>query len=199
MEWNHFVSKILALSKTGLKFSKDPYALENYAELRDLAMNQIHETSQVPEGFVLYPKDAYPTPNVSVRIVIFNEQGQLLMVQEAQDGKYCIPGGWCDVYESARENAVKEVHQETGLHVEIDRLLAVFQRDLYKEIPTMVSEYVLYFSAKVTGGELQSNHEILSVAYYDLNDLPILSRKTSPGELHKALEVYQKQLDVYFD
>lgn len=199
MEWNAFISKILAISKTGLKFSKDPYALENYEELRQLALTQIRDTSIPPEGFVLYPKDAYPTPSVSVRVVVFNDEGQLLMVQERDDDRYTVPGGWCDVYESARENGVKEVLQETGLKVETDRLLAVFQRELYKDFPTMISEYVLYFSAHVMGGELRHNHETLSAGWEDPSDLPPLSRKTSPFELSKALEVYSGKLDVYFD
>jgi len=199
MQWNHFVSKIIALSKVGLKYSKDPYALENYEELHALALQQVLETSNPESGFVLYPKDAYPTPNVSVRVIVFNEHHELLMVQEREDQLYCVPGGWCDVFESAQENAIKEVKQETGLDVEVDRLLAVFMRDRYKPKATMVSEYCLYFSAHQVGGTLQHNHETLSVAYYDLNNLPILSLKTSEEELQIALDVAHEKRPVYFE
>lgn len=199
MQWNHFVSKIIALSKVGIKYSKDPYALENYEELHTLALQQVTELSNPESGFVLYPKEAYPTPNISVRIIVFNENHELLMVQERDDGLYCVPGGWCDVFESAQENAIKEVKQETGLEVKIDRLLGVFMRDRHKPKASMVSEYGLYFSAHVVGGVLQHNHETLSVAYYDLNNLPVLSRKTSDYELTTALEVAHEMRPVYFE
>ena len=199
MEWNQFVSKILAFSKVGIKYSQDPYALENYHELEALATLQITEQKLIGETVTLYPKEAYPTPNVSVRIIIFNEKGQLLMVQEAQDHKFAPPGGWCDVFESPKENALKEVKQETGLDAKIDRLLGVFMRDNYKERATMVSEYCMYFQATVIGGTLQHNHELVGIGYYDLDDLPVLSGKTSHFELHTALSVALNKTEPYVD
>lgn len=199
MEWNHFLSKLLALSKVGLKFSKDPYALENYQELNDLVILQCQEIEQCVDPIKLYPKDAYPTPNVSVRIIIFNENLELLMVKERSDEKYAVPGGWCDVFESARENAIKEVKQETNLDVSLIRLLGILQRDLYKPKPSMVSEYVLYFLAKVEGGTLAYNHELMDIGYYALDALPPLSFKTTEMELRRMLDVAILGKDVEFD
>lgn len=199
MEWNHFLSKLLAISKIGLKFSKDPYALENYQEMQDLVLQQAREVNQPIDVVKLFPKDTYPTPNVSVRIMIFNENNELLMVQEKSDGAYTVPGGWCDVFESTRQNAIKETKQETGLDVEIIRLLAVMQRELYKSKPTMISEYVFYFSAEVKGGTLAFNHELLDIGFFDYQALPVLSLKTSKRELDIAMDVLKHQKDVYFD
>lgn len=199
MEWNHFLSKLLAISKIGLKFSKDPYALENYQEMQDLVLQQADEVNQPIDVVKLYPKDTYPTPNVSVRIMIFNEKNELLMVQEKTDGAYAVPGGWCDVFESTRQNAIKETKQETGLDVEIVRLLAVMQRELYKSKPTMISEYVFYFLAEVKGGTLAFNHELLDIGFFDYQALPVLSFKTSKRELDIAMDVLKHQKDVYFD
>jgi 8-oxo-dGTP diphosphatase len=199
MEWNQFLSKLLSISKIGLKFSKDPYALENYQELQDIVLLQAEEMHQPIDMVKLYPKDTYPTPNVSVRIMIFNEQNQLLMVQEKSDNGYGVPGGWCDVFESARQNAIRETKQETGLDVEIVRLCAVMQRELYKSKPTMISEYVFYFLAEVKGGVLEYNHELLDIGYFDYDTLPVLSYKTSRRELDIALDVIKHHKDVYFD
>lgn len=199
MEWNHFLSKLLSISKIGLKFSKDPYALENYQELQDLVVLQSQEIDQIIDPVKLYPKDTYPTPNVSVRVMIFNEKNQLLMVQEKSDNGYAVPGGWCDVFESARQNAIKEAKQETGLDVEIVRLCAVMQRELYKSKPTMISEYVLYFLAEIKGGSLAYNHELSDIGFFDYNALPVLSFKTSQRELDIAMDVIRHQKDVYFD
>lgn len=199
MEWNQFLSKLLSISKIGLKFSKDPYALENYQELQDLVVLQSQEVNQIIDPVKLYPKDTYPTPNVSVRVMIFNEKNQLLMVQEKSDNGYAVPGGWCDVFESARQNAIKEAKQESGLDVEIVRLLAVMQRELYKSKPTMISEYVLFFLAEIKGGNLAYNHELSDIGFFDYHALPVLSFKTSQRELDIAMDVIRHQKDVYFD
>lgn len=199
MEWNHFLSKLLSISKIGLKFSKDPYALENYQELQDLVIQQSQEVNQPIDVVKLYPKDTYPTPNVSVRIMVFNEKNQLLMVQEKSDQGYAVPGGWCDVFESPKQNAIKEVKQETGLDVEIVRLCAIMQRELYKSKPTMISEYVMYFLAEIKGGDLQFNHELMDIGFFDYDALPVLSLKTSKRELEIAMDVIKHHKDVYID
>ena len=199
MKWNEFLAKVLAISRIGLKFSKDPYALENYEELHTLALQQLNELHETPEASLPYQRDIYPTPNISVRVLIFNEKQELLMGQERSDGAYAVPGGWCDVFESPGDNARKEVLQETGLSVKIDKVLIILRRELYREYASMISEYVIYFSATVLEGELKHNHEIISLGYFPLDQLPPLSRKMTEAELRKALDVYLNKTDVVFD
>jgi 8-oxo-dGTP diphosphatase len=190
MTYAEFVAKVLAISRIGLKFSKDEYALENYRELQTLAKSQLKDEHGFTDIDIPYQKDIYPTPSISVRVIIFNDQGQLLMGQEISDGGYAVPGGWCDLFESPTETAVKEVLQETGLHVKIDRMLALLRRDLYRISPALISEYVIYFSATIDGGCLTPNHEILRLGFFDLDQLPPTSRKMTLPELNKALDCY---------
>jgi 8-oxo-dGTP diphosphatase len=199
MKWNEFVAKVLAISRIGLKFSKDPFALENYEELHTLALNQLKELHETPEESLPYQRDIYPTPNISVRVLVFNEKQELLMGQEKSDGAYAVPGGWCDVFESPGEGAHKEVLQETGLDVRIDKVLCILRRELYREYSSMISEYVIYFSATIVGGALKNNHEIISLGYFPIDNLPPLSRKMTEKELRIALNVLLNQTDVVFD
>ena len=199
MRYHEFVARVLAISRVGLKFSKDPYALENYDELHALATQQLKDEHGFTDIDLPYQRDVYPTPSISVRVIVFNEQGQLLMGQERSDGGYAVPGGWCDVFESPSETAVKEVLQETGYHVKIDRMLALLRRDLYRISPAIISEYVLYFSATIVGGTMTPNHEILSLGFFDLDKLPPTSRKMTLAELHKALDVHQHATPVVVD
>lgn len=199
MKHEEFVAKVLAISRIGLKFSKDPYALENYDELHQLALKQLQDLHETPEENLPYQRDIYPTPNISVRVLVFNEKGEILLGQERSDNAYAVPGGWCDVFESAADNARKEVLQETGLTVKIDRVLAILRRELYREYASMISEYVIYFSATVLGGTLTTNHEILSLGYFPLDQLPPLSRKMTEKELKKALDVYMNQTETVYD
>jgi 8-oxo-dGTP diphosphatase len=199
MNWEQFTSKVLGVARIGLKFSQDPYALENYEELERLAVKALQENVDPDIQANIYERDIYPTPNTSVRVILFNDAGELLMVKERDFGLWSVPGGWCDLFESSSESGKKEVLQETGLVVKIDRLLAVLQREKYKEYRTLISEYVHYYSATILSGELHPNHETTDVRFFPLDNLPEFSRKSTKPEIMKALAVYRNERDVDFD
>lgn len=192
MKFEEFVMKVQAISKTGQLFTSDPFARENYEILEKLSQEILSDDLlDEPIDHNIFTRDIYPTPNVSVRTMVFNENNQLLMVQES-DGDWALPGGWCDVFESPSENAAKEVFEESGLEVEIERILAVFFRDKYKRtIKTLISEYSLYFAGKVTGGYLRPNHETIDARFFDLDALPPLSHKNSDIEIVRALRAHE--------
>lgn len=199
MNWEQFAVKVMSISKIGLKFSKDEYALENYEELQKLSREMLNTLPIEPVSKNYYERDLYPTPNVSVRVLLFDEQGRLLLVKEKSEAKWAVPGGWCDVFESPKENAVREVKQEAGFDVEIDRLVGVFQREKYKDYPTLVSEYVHYFTGRIINGTARHNHETTDVAFFDIDDLPELSKKTTKTEIGRALHVALHGGDVACD
>lgn len=191
MNYLQFVTKALAIARTGLKYSKDEYALENYQELHDLATEMLIGLSGEEKiEKILFPIDNYPTPSISVRSLIFNQQGQLLMVREKKDGRWSVPGGWCDIFISAKDNAVKECLEESGYQVEITRLVACYFRDYYKE-RVLVSEYALYFVGVVKELVASPVHEILEVGFFDIDCLPQLSSKNSSLEISTALMAYK--------
>lgn len=184
-----FIMKALAISKIGLKYSSDPYALENYAELQELALQQLSKLTQTEFQDNFYNRDLYPTVNVSVRTIVTNEANEVLMVKEKSEQLWSFPGGWCDVLESPQENAIKEVVQESGYQIKIDRLLGVFFRDKYKERKqSLISEYCIYFHGSIIEKVSEHNHEIVDVGFFKQDKLPSLSFKNSKEEVERALE-----------
>ncbi len=57
---------------------------------------------------------------------IFDNQDRLLMIRLSENGRWGIPGGAVDPGESPARAAVREVYEETGLIVELLRVLGVF-------------------------------------------------------------------------
>lgn len=56
---------------------------------------------------------------------VINDRNQLLMVQRLDDGEWSIPGGYTMLGENAAHTAIRETEEETGMQIEIERLLGI--------------------------------------------------------------------------
>lgn len=115
--------KIQSIAQTGLAYCRDEFDRERYTELRELSAEMLAERTELPVGRVrelFCGESGYQTPKLDTRAAIV-EDGRILLVRE-RDGRWALPGGWCDVDRSVAENTVKEALEETGLTVEAERL-----------------------------------------------------------------------------
>lgn len=194
-----FLIKIQSIAKIGLIFSKDPYALTNYQEINDLSTKFLEEFQDVKfDRNNYFARDIYPTPNISVRTIIFNEnRDKVLMVEEANQHAYSLPGGWCDLYDSPSQAAINECSQEAGGDVIITRLVGIANRTPFKA-NTSVPEYVVVFEGKLKGPLHEHEYETCNVGFFDIDNLPIISRKTSKEELLKFIYA-AKNNETFFD
>jgi 8-oxo-dGTP diphosphatase len=193
-----FIIKVAAISKIGLLFSKDPYAVENYTELQNLSKKIIEEYGQMKiDGPNYFLRDIYPTPNVSVRALVFNDKKQLLLVKESSLGTWSLPGGWCDLFETPSEAIIKEVIQEAGIHIKVEKLLGISDRAKYKANKKW-SEYAVMFLATIVQDTKVFGHEVSEVGFFDINNLPELSFKSNETEIKRALKAISDNTS-YFD
>lgn len=184
-----FIMKVHSISKIGLTYSKDSYALENYEELSELSSRMLKSFTKVnfnrPQYF---SKNLYPTPNVSVRMVIFNDLNQVLLVKEKVDGGYTLPGGWADLFESPVEAISKECMQEAGATVEVEKLSGVYHYDFLHR-GSAQSQYVLVFKGRLTQPLKPWGHEITDVGFFPLSQLPkTISFKIERKDLVKMIK-----------
>ena len=74
-------------------------------------------------------------------------------------GLWSIPGGYVDRGEVVEEAAVREVWEETGLKVEIQRMVGLFSEH---EHPVVVA----VFAAREVGGNLNAGAETLELGFF---------------------------------
>ena len=87
--------------------------------------------------------------------IVFDQAGRLLLVQRAgppSAGSWSVPGGRCLPGESAAQACVREVAEETGLAVRVERSAGRVERDGARHGCVYDIED---FVCVVTGGELR--------------------------------------------
>ena len=196
-EFYDYLIKMLSISKIGLTYSTDPYAIENYQEIQDITMKMLEDFVSVNFNRPNYfERNIYPTPNISVRTIIRNDKDEILFVREAKDNTYSLPGGWCDLYDSPSEAAKKEVSQEAGLEIKITRLVGILNKmsiDKIKGTP----EYVVVFEGKALGEFHSHTHETNDVRFFKEDNLPPLSKKVSKDYILRMLEASKNNLTIF--
>ncbi len=195
-----FIIKVLSIAKIGKKYSKDPYAIENYNDLETLGVEMLNSVAANEVSENIFVRDLYPTPNLSVRVLIVNEKDEVLFVKEASDNKWGVPGGWCDLFISPRANAEKEVFEEVGLKLKTQKLLAVFNREKYRKPKTILSDYVMYFYAEMDKDQkVNMGFEVLDYKFKKINEVKDLSTNNTSEELNLAWDILINNKEPHVD
>ncbi|MBD3391398.1 MAG: NUDIX domain-containing protein [Chitinivibrionales bacterium] len=168
-----------ALAQTGLHFSENQFDHDRYARLRELAAELLASRSGLSRQEILEWRKAefgYATPKVDVRAFILVEDQVLLVREDADAGRWTLPGGWADVNESPSESIIREVEEESGYTVEPKLLLAVFDRSKQGHIPSFPYHvYKMFFQCEIVGGAPRPTSESCESRLFSVDSLPELS------------------------
>lgn len=176
-KWLEWAKRIQALSQSGITFSKDVYDMERYEELRSISAEIMAEHTELEMQKIkdLFTNEiGYQTPKVDVRGVVFKDN-QILMVRENIDGRWSLPGGFCDIGLSPSENIVKEVKEESGYDVIPTKLLALLDKNKHPHPPEPYHYYKLFIQCEIIGGSPTAGIETNSIQFFSATNLPTLS------------------------
>lgn len=106
--------------------------------------------------------------------VVLNDQGEVLLVQRADNGRWSLIGGILEPGEQPALAVVREIQEETAVVAEVDRLLSV-ETTPPAAYPNgdRVQFLDLCFSCHALGGEARVNDdESTDVRWWPLTALP---------------------------
>ncbi|MFI1149827.1 NUDIX domain-containing protein [Streptomyces sp. NPDC020817] len=99
-----------------------------------------------------------PLHSVSVAGIVIRDDGRVLVIRRADNGAWEPPGGILERDERPEEGVLREVAEETGIAVEVERLTGV-----YKNLTLGV--IALVFRCRPIGGEEQLSDESTAVRW----------------------------------
>jgi ADP-ribose pyrophosphatase YjhB (NUDIX family) len=119
-----------------------------------------------------YDDPAAPTPNAIVpaaSAVVANEEHKVLLQRRKDNDLWSLPGGAMQVGESIAETTVREVREESGLDVEIVRLVGIYtdprQVIAYSD-GEVRQQFSICFACRVTGGQLRKGDESTDIGFF---------------------------------
>lgn len=162
------LEELRRIAQNGLVYADNPYDRERYGRLMEIACAEYGalaglSSEEVRERFA--SELGHVTPKVGVDAAVADEQGRLLLVRRADDGRWAPPGGWAELGESARESVEREVLEETGLVVGARGVIEVLPR-LPGEWGTPHTSCHILFHCVATGGSLRTSVETLEVGFF---------------------------------
>ncbi len=118
-------------------------------------------------------------PTVCAFALILDDQSRLLLCRRRKDGKWNLPGGHVDSKEPPWETVVREVREEIGLDVRVERLLGVYS------IPSQ-DDLVLTFICVPASRMLRASDEIDQIDWFEPGRLPTGMRPRHDGRARDA-------------
>ena len=194
IEW---ARRIAALARTGRHYTSNHYDAERYEQLLNIACDMLatasgEETATIKR--LLEPDEGYVTPKVDVRGAVFRD-GKVLLVHEAADGLWALPGGWADVGDAPSEAVEREIREESGYEARAIKLLAVEDRKR-RHPPSLHEVYKLAFLCELVGGAPRTSKETSAIGWFAEDDLPPLSTARVTSEQIRRWFAHHRRPDL---
>jgi ADP-ribose pyrophosphatase YjhB (NUDIX family) len=195
--------ELVAMSQNGLNYATDGHDIARYHRLRAMSAELLAiMASGDSDEFhrALLAEAGHATPKVDVRAGLFDGSG-VLLVQEARDQLWTMPGGWADALDTPSQAATREFAEEAGLRVVMSKLACVHdgtRRNAHRAGATGSPWHVyklLFVADRCDDADPVAglDGETLDVAFFDVEDLPPLSIGRTTAE--QVGRLYQHHLD----
>jgi ADP-ribose pyrophosphatase YjhB (NUDIX family) len=193
--WFDWASEIQSIGQNGLTFAQSDYDKERYEKLVKIASQMMASISHLPATQILelfVSQAGYATPKVDVRGAVFRGNS-VLLVKESQDHCWTLPGGWADRDYSAAYCMQKEIAEESGYEVKVQKLVALYDKWKHPHPRQWPHTYKCFFLCDITGGEPRTSIETLAVDFFPIDKLPELSLpRVTASQIKRC---YQHYLD----
>ena len=131
-----------------------------------------------------------PKYRVAVTAMIFDDKGRILLCEHTyrKFHPWGLPGGGLEYGETPQNGVRREVREETGLEVQVEKLLDAVSAETHRHVN-------LIYLCKIVGGAFKPNVEISQTRFFSLDKLPSLV-PTEQTLIERIVSMTPLQLDI---
>jgi ADP-ribose pyrophosphatase YjhB (NUDIX family) len=122
--------------------------------------------------------------------VMVDGEGRILLQRRSDSGNWALPGGAMDIGETFAQSAVREVKEETGFDVRIERIIGIYSDPghvfAYSD-GEVRQEFNICLACTIVGGELAVSSESTDVRFFVPDEITGLTMHDS---IRKRIEDY---------
>lgn len=135
-----------------------------------------------------YHDQSAPAANslvVGSSTVVADNFGRILLQKRSDSGNWALPGGTMDIGETFAQSAIREVKEETGFDVGIDRIVGIYSDPGHVfayDDGEVRQEFSICLACTIRGGTLRVSSESTAVDFFPVADLPGL-------QMHESIRI----------
>ena len=122
--------------------------------------------------------------------VVVDGEGRILLQRRSDSGNWALPGGAMDIGETFAESALREVKEETGFDVRIERIVGIYSDPGHVfayDDGEVRQEFSICLACTIVGGELAVSSESTDVQFFRFDEVEGLTMHQS---IRKRIEDY---------
>lgn len=135
-----------------------------------------------------YHDPSAPTANslvVGSSAVVTDDKGRILLQKRTDSGNWALPGGAMDIGETFARSAIREVKEETGFDVRIDRFIGIYSDPGHVfayDDGEVGQQFNICLACTIIGGALLVSSESTAVDFFSAADLANL-------QMHESIRI----------
>ena len=197
-QWLLWVRRLKAIAQAGLEYTDGPYDRERYEELTRIAAEiaTAHTSTPLVTMQRLFDGEAgYATPKIDVRGVVF-QHDRILLVREAEDGGWTLPGGWVDPGDTPRTAVEREIVEESGYTARATEILDVVDRETDGHPTHAWSIWKVFIRCELLGGQAKTSLETSEVGWFGHDELDELTLSVGRTLPHHLVDFFARRLSA---
>jgi ADP-ribose pyrophosphatase YjhB (NUDIX family) len=107
--------------------------------------------------------------------VMADSDGRILLQRRSDSGNWALPGGVMDIGETLAESAIREVREETGFDVRIDRIVGIYSDPGHVfayDDGEVRQEFSICLACTIIDGSLSVSSESTAVTFFAPEEIP---------------------------